>query len=73
MADLAQFSTKEVLRLQEKLKEIDASRVNGKFVDKDGKEYSGSDTVSELLSRCLTWSDIVLDRYVLSNPQCLLL
>lgn len=49
-------------KLQAKLKEIEECRVNGKFVDAEGKELRGSDLVSELLKRCLAWSDIVLER-----------
>lgn len=37
--------------------------VDGKFVDEEGTEYRGSNVVSELLGRCLMWSDIVLERY----------
>ena len=58
------FSTSEVTKLQGNLKEIDESRVDGKFVDKEGNAYRGSEQVSELLNRCLAWSQIVLERYV---------
>lgn len=58
------FSTSEVTKLQGNLKEIDESRVDGKFVDKEGNPYRGSEQVSELLNRCLAWSQIVLERYV---------
>ncbi|KAK0672467.1 hypothetical protein QBC41DRAFT_313891 [Cercophora samala] len=56
------FATSEVQKLQAKLKEIDESRVDGKFVDEQGNEIRGSDLVSGLLARCLRWSDIVLER-----------
>ncbi|KAK4456952.1 hypothetical protein QBC42DRAFT_301584 [Cladorrhinum samala] len=56
------FSTSEVTKLQGNLKEIDESRVDGKFVDKEGNAYRGSEQVSELLNRCLAWSQIVLER-----------
>jgi hypothetical protein len=69
-----QFSTTEVQKLQTKLKEIDASMTNGKFVDAEGKEYRGSGAVSELLKRCLAWSDIVLERYVICiHDYCIIL
>ncbi|KAL2021799.1 hypothetical protein VTK56DRAFT_6573 [Thermocarpiscus australiensis] len=58
----SKFSVSEVQKLQAKLKEIDESRVNGKFVDAEGRELRGSDLVSDLLGRCLAWSDIVLER-----------
>ncbi|KAK3365695.1 hypothetical protein B0T24DRAFT_396307 [Lasiosphaeria ovina] len=58
----AKFSTTEVQKLQAQLKEIEASRVDGKFVNSEGKVPSGSDELSDLLSRCLRWSDIVLER-----------
>ncbi|KAK3942236.1 hypothetical protein QBC46DRAFT_380367 [Diplogelasinospora grovesii] len=58
----AKFSTSEVQKLQAQLKEIDESRVDGKFVGPDGKPLAGSDAESELLKRCLLWSDIVLER-----------
>lgn len=41
---------------------MDASRVDGQFVTKDGTVAKGSEEVSELLERVLAWSDIVLDR-----------
>ena len=36
--------------------------MDGKFVDSEGQPLSGSEEVSELLKRCLVWSDIVLER-----------
>ncbi|KXX81933.1 hypothetical protein MMYC01_201112 [Madurella mycetomatis] len=56
------FSITEVQKLRARLIEIDESRVNGKFVDKEGRELGGSEAVTELLGRCLAWSDIVLER-----------
>ncbi|KAL2262459.1 hypothetical protein VTK26DRAFT_1243 [Humicola hyalothermophila] len=58
----SKFSTTEIQKLQADLKEIEGSRVNGKFVDAEGRELRGSDLVSDLLTRCLAWSDIVLER-----------
>ncbi|PQE03714.1 hypothetical protein CJF30_00006428 [Rutstroemia sp. NJR-2017a BBW] len=45
-----------------KLKEIDAKRVDGKFLTADGQVAAGSDEVSEHLERCLMWSEVVLER-----------
>jgi hypothetical protein len=59
-----QFSTTEVQKLQAQLKEIDESRVDGKFLGPDGSPAAGGDEVADLLERCLQWSDIVLERYV---------
>ncbi|KAH8893511.1 hypothetical protein GQ53DRAFT_718252 [Thozetella sp. PMI_491] len=58
----AKFSTSEVQKLQDQLKEIDNSRVDGKFLAPDGSVAEGSDKVSDLLERCLQWSQVVLDR-----------
>ncbi|KAB5554412.1 hypothetical protein GE09DRAFT_964565 [Coniochaeta sp. 2T2.1] len=58
----AKFSTSEVQKLQAQIQEIDDQRVDGKFVSADGSVISGSDEVSELVERCLLWSQIVLDR-----------
>ena len=44
------------------LKEIAEKRVNGNFVNAEGKVPAGNDEVSDLLSRCLLWADIVLER-----------
>lgn len=48
------------------MKEIEASRVDGKFVGPDGQPANGSDEVSELLHRCQRWFEVVLERYILS-------
>ncbi|KAK4104534.1 hypothetical protein N658DRAFT_521186 [Parathielavia hyrcaniae] len=58
----AKFSVTEVQKLRSKLQDISDSMVDGKFVDAEGKEYRGSHAVSDLLRRCLHWSDIVLER-----------
>ncbi len=44
------------------VKEIDAQRVDGKFVDANGQVAQGSDEVSALLQRCLRWSELSLER-----------
>ncbi|KAK4138929.1 hypothetical protein BT67DRAFT_368544 [Trichocladium antarcticum] len=59
----SKFSTNEVQKLQGKLKEIEATIVDGgKFRDAEGNELRGSDVVSDLLRRCLLWSETVLER-----------
>ncbi|KAK3307897.1 uncharacterized protein B0T15DRAFT_522932 [Chaetomium strumarium] len=58
----SKFSVTEVQKFIAKLKEIEGTMVNGKFVDAEGKELRGSDAVSELLKRCLMWSNIVIER-----------
>jgi hypothetical protein len=64
-----QFSVTEVQKLKSKLQDINDSMVDGKFVDAESKEYRGSHVVSDLLGRCLLWSDIVLERYAV--PQAI--
>jgi hypothetical protein len=46
------------------LKEIEAQRVDGKFVATNGEVPAGNEEVCELLRICLLWSDIVLERFV---------
>lgn len=58
----AKFSSSEVQKLQAQLKDIDELKKDGKFVSADGSVLAGSDEVSELLKRCLIWSEIVLER-----------
>lgn len=53
-----------MVKLQAELKEIDARRVDGNFVDENGNVARGSDAVATLLKRCLEWTEIVLDRYL---------
>lgn len=62
-----QFSTYEVQKLQDQVKEIDESRVDGNFVGPDGEILRGSERVSHLVDVCLKWSEIVLERYVQPN------
>jgi hypothetical protein len=58
-----------VTKLQNQLKEIDAKRVDGKFLTADGQVAAGSDEVSEHLERCLMWSEIVLERFVIAQKS----
>ncbi|KAF4615623.1 hypothetical protein G7Y89_g15284 [Cudoniella acicularis] len=57
-----EFSTSEVQKLQDQLREIDGQRVDGKFVAANGEVPAGNDEVCDLLGRCLLWSNIVLER-----------
>jgi hypothetical protein len=57
-----QFSSSEVKRLQDQVKEIDTQRVDGHFVNASGGIPAGSHEVSDLLERILKWSEIVLER-----------
>jgi hypothetical protein len=56
------FSSSEVQKLQAQLKEIDATRVDGKFVTASGEVPAGNQAVCDLLDRCLLWSNVVLSR-----------
>jgi len=58
----AKFSAHEVQKLQSQLKDIESSLVDGKFVDVEGNTLEGSDAETDLLKRCLRWSDLVLER-----------
>lgn len=59
------FSSTEVQKLRNQLLEVGELRTNGKFCAGDGTVPPGSEEVSDMYSRCLKWSEIVLDRYVL--------
>ncbi|TGO15263.1 hypothetical protein BTUL_0042g00330 [Botrytis tulipae] len=58
----AKFSTTEVTKLQNQIKEIDSQRVDGKFVTATGETPPGNDEVCEYLERCLKWAEVVLER-----------
>jgi len=51
-----------VQKLQGQLKDIDSTRVDGKFLAANGEIAPGNDDFSDLLQRCLHWSEIVLSR-----------
>ena len=57
-----QFPVNEVQKYKLQLKEIDEHRTNGDYVNDEGKVPAGIEEVSELLSRCLLWADVVLER-----------
>jgi len=58
-----QFSTSAVKKLQAQMMEIDAKRVDGKFLTESGEVAAGNDEVVLLLERCLKWVGIVLERW----------
>ncbi|ERT01785.1 uncharacterized protein SPSK_05183 [Sporothrix schenckii 1099-18] len=58
----ARFPVHEVQKYKSQLKEIDEHRINGDYANDEGKVPSGIEEVSQLLSRCLLWADVVLER-----------
>lgn len=58
----SKFSSSEVQKLQDQLKEVDAQKVNGNFVTESGEVPVGNQEVCDLLNRCLMWSNLVLSR-----------
>ncbi|KAL1864171.1 hypothetical protein VTK73DRAFT_6106 [Phialemonium thermophilum] len=58
----AKFSATEVEKLRNQLKDIEKLRVDGKFLTQSGRVAAGSEEVSDLLNRCLRWSEIVLEK-----------
>jgi hypothetical protein len=64
--NLLKFPTSEAKNLQKQLFEIRDSMVDGKFLARDGSEPSGQDIVKYLLDKVIYWSDLVLERSVVS-------
>lgn len=58
----SKFSSSEVQKLQDQLKEVEAQKVNGNFVTESGEVPVGNQEVCDLLNRCLMWSNLVLSR-----------
>ncbi|KAI4167585.1 MAG: hypothetical protein LQ343_007083 [Gyalolechia ehrenbergii] len=56
------FPIGEVQGFQDQLREIQASMVDGKFLAENSTTPAGQHVVTELLNRCLKWSEIVLTR-----------
>ncbi|KAF9428525.1 hypothetical protein BGZ94_002065 [Podila epigama] len=52
LASRSQWSTKEIQRIQEELREIEAKRSDGKFLDSQGNVVSGQAAVIGLLEDC---------------------
>lgn len=57
-----QFNRTEVEKLKAQLQDIGAQRVDGQFKTADGEVVKGSDEVSQLIERALSWSELVLER-----------
>ncbi|RDA82735.1 hypothetical protein CP532_2412 [Ophiocordyceps camponoti-leonardi (nom. inval.)] len=57
-----QFSTTDVQRLRKQLVEIGDRRKDGKFTAEDGSEPRGCPEICQLYEKCITWSDLVLER-----------
>lgn len=66
LTHVLQFSTTEVEKLATQVREVDELRVKGKFLGDKGEVLEGNDDTCELLDKCLMWSQIVLERYVLT-------
>ena len=62
-----QFPASEVKAFQDELKKMQATMVDGKFVNTDGTIPENQDVVVKLLDRCLRWAEIVLERWALIN------
>ncbi|KAI0143985.1 hypothetical protein F4776DRAFT_675551 [Hypoxylon sp. NC0597] len=58
----SKFSPSEIHKREAELKEIGEKRKDGQFVDADGNVLKGSEDVSNLLDRCLEYTQIVLER-----------
>ncbi|KAI4136715.1 MAG: hypothetical protein LQ341_005485, partial [Variospora aurantia] len=56
------FPTAEVQSFQDQLREVQATMVDGKFLGDDGTAPAGQHVATELLHRCLKWSELVLAR-----------
>ncbi|KAL8971379.1 MAG: hypothetical protein Q9183_001082 [Haloplaca sp. 2 TL-2023] len=56
------FPAKEVQGFRDQLLEIQATMVNGKFLAEDSTTPAGQKIATDLLNRCLLWSEIVLAR-----------
>ncbi|KAI4121368.1 MAG: hypothetical protein LQ338_006400, partial [Usnochroma carphineum] len=58
----SKFPIGEVQGFQDQLREIQATMVGGKFLAEDSTTPAGQRVATELLNRCIKWSEIVLDR-----------
>ncbi|KAI4281043.1 MAG: hypothetical protein L6R35_005761 [Caloplaca aegaea] len=56
------FPTAEVQSFQDQLREVQTTMVDGKFLADDGTAPAGQHVATELLHRCLKWSELVLAR-----------
>jgi uncharacterized phage infection (PIP) family protein YhgE len=62
----SKFSASEVNGLREQLKKIEDTTKDGTFVDASGNPLPNQEDVKMLLHRCWRWSDIVLERSVMT-------
>ncbi|OTB09099.1 hypothetical protein M426DRAFT_132354 [Hypoxylon sp. CI-4A] len=58
----SKFLPSEIHKREAELKEISEKRKDGQFVDADGNILNGSEKISELLDRCLAYTQILLER-----------
>ncbi|KAL9593200.1 MAG: hypothetical protein Q9219_007646 [cf. Caloplaca sp. 3 TL-2023] len=56
------FPVGEVQGFRDQLREIQATMIDGKFLAEDSTTPAGQQVATELLDRCLKWSEIVLTR-----------
>ncbi|KAI4268731.1 MAG: hypothetical protein LQ337_007689 [Flavoplaca oasis] len=56
------FPKVEIQGFQDQLREIQATMVDGKFMAENSTTPAGQNVATELLDRCLKWSEIVLSR-----------
>ena len=63
MTTISQFPASEVQGYRDQLNEIKANMIDGKLLGADSGQSAGQEIVAGLLSRCLLWSEIVLERY----------
>ena len=55
-------STDELSPFQDKLRDIDSQRKDGKFVDKDGQIPPGQAALHDLLAECYELKDEIMDK-----------
>ncbi|KAI1466037.1 uncharacterized protein F4812DRAFT_461014 [Daldinia caldariorum] len=58
----SKFAPSEIHKREAELKEIGETRKDGQFLDADGNILKGSESVSNLVDRCLDYTKIVLER-----------
>ncbi|KAL8681532.1 MAG: hypothetical protein Q9186_002348 [Xanthomendoza sp. 1 TL-2023] len=56
------FPRGDVQGFKDQLREIQATMIDGKFLAEDSTMPAGQHVTTELLNRCLKWSEIVLER-----------
>ncbi|KAI1778298.1 hypothetical protein F4818DRAFT_456186 [Hypoxylon cercidicola] len=56
------FSPAEIHKRESELREIGEKRKDGQFVDENGNVLKGSEDISNLLERCLTYTKIIIEK-----------